>query len=357
MDHTDIVEQLIADERFSSWVRQPDPQLEKHWSDWLRKYPEHAAALEDARNMVLAIEFGDDLQVQEVHEAWHKLQAIIGRKQSEASSPPETRASPGVPASPDGRERPEAVQIPGFNWKKYIGIAAAVTVILFASVLLFKRPSYTVYTTGYGEQYRVELPDGSVVVLNSNSSLKVRSNWRKTGPREVQIRGEACFFVVHTSDDRQFLVRTDDGMQVEVLGTEFNVYERQGRQRVVLNSGSVRLRYNDMKTTNPITLKPGEMAIRRAPGVKPEKRKVNTSLYFSWTGGQLVFENTPVAEVCRLIEDNFGIRIILSDSLLNTRMFNGTFPANDAEILLKTVMTTYDLLPVRSDSVIRLIRK
>ncbi len=57
--------------------------------------------------------------------------------------------------------------------------------------------------------------------------------------REVWIEGEAFFSVKPSSVPRAFLVHTASNMNVEVLGTTFNVVDRHGRMQVVLNSGKV----------------------------------------------------------------------------------------------------------------------
>ncbi|WP_158640505.1 hypothetical protein [Anseongella ginsenosidimutans] len=62
-------------------------------------------------------------------------------------------------------------------------------------------------------------------------------------------------------------------------------------------------------------------------------------------------------EICRLIQDNFGLAVSLPDTLLGNRLFNGTFPANDAEVLLKALMTTYNLEVAENGGGLQLRRK
>lgn len=328
MDKTNITEQLVADKHFIRWVCHPDPELDAYWQNWLYKHPGCRAAAEEAREIILSMQFGDDLHEEEIHAEWDRLQSVILKNQSAVS---------------DGLQLPRKV----ITWKKHLGIAACIVFLLAAAWWLTGPSTGTLYTTGNGEQQRIELPDGSFVILNSNSSLLFKQSWGRSIPRKVTIKGEAFFSVTHTTDHKPFSVHTEDGMLVEVLGTEFNVYERTGLQRVVLNSGNVRLQYKALQDQTPILMEPGEMVIRQGPGESPEKRQVNASRYSSWTKGKLVFENTPIAEVCRVIKDNFGIIIAPADTLLNKRSFNGTFPANDPEILLKTLMTMYNLEPDR----------
>lgn len=279
------------------------------------------------------MKFEDDLTPEDIRAQWRRLQTAIEQKQP---------------------RRNIFGKLPSPCRRRYLAAAASIAFILLVSVLLLRKPADTTYATGYGEQQHIVLPDGSGVVLNSNSSLSYENDWSGRGAREVTVNGEAFFSVVHTSDDRAFLVRTPDGMQVEVLGTEFNVYERRGMQRVVLNSGSVQLGYRDGET---FRLKPGEMVIKRGAGDRPEKQEVDASRYSSWKNGHLIFEDTPVSEVCRLVEDNFGLTLLLPDTVSREWLFNGTFPADSVEILLRTLMTTYNLDAVRSGSAIRLTRK
>src|SRR5690606_41710379 len=59
--------------------------------------------------------------------------------------------------------------------------------------------------------------------------------------------------------------------------------------------------------------------------------------------GKLLFDNTPLKEVCQQIEDQFGLAVSFPDSLMGNRLFNGTFPADNAQVLLKALMKTYQL--------------
>ncbi|HYH56467.1 MAG TPA: FecR domain-containing protein [Anseongella sp.] len=273
------------------------------------------------------MEFEDDLNEKEIRDEWRRLQSAIEKK----------RAEP-----------PKVIRMFS-NWEKYAGIAASCALIALVTLLFTGRPSYTAYATGNAEQRPVRLPDGSLAVLNANSSIKFKSSWEKQGPREVEIDGEAFFSVVHTPDGREFFVRTGSGMQVEVLGTEFSVYERRGMQRVVLSSGSVRLQYAGLAGSEPMLMEPGEMISREGPMSKPERLKVDAARYSSWISGLLVFEDTPLFEVCRIMEDNFGVEVRLADTSLENRLFNGTFPADSAAVLLKALVTTYDLRAARPE--------
>jgi ferric-dicitrate binding protein FerR (iron transport regulator) len=95
--------------------------------------------------------------------------------------------------------------------------------------------------TAFGEQRSVTLPDQSSVVLNGNSTLRYASHWDKDSPREVWIEGEGFFSVIHTKSHQKFVVHGVSQLNVEVLGTKFNVKTRQSDSEVMLAEGKVKL--------------------------------------------------------------------------------------------------------------------
>jgi ferric-dicitrate binding protein FerR (iron transport regulator) len=97
----------------------------------------------------------------------------------------------------------------------------------------------------------VNLPDGSQVYLNRNSSVSYDKNFN---PRNIELEGEAFFSVV--SGETPFAVKTNQG-EVDVLGTEFNVKAEAEELEVDVEEGVV-----DLKTKNDNSkLKKGEMAV------------------------------------------------------------------------------------------------
>jgi ferric-dicitrate binding protein FerR (iron transport regulator) len=97
----------------------------------------------------------------------------------------------------------------------------------------------------------VNLPDGSQVYLNRNSSVSYDKNFN---PRNIELEGEAFFSVV--SGETPFTVKTTQG-EVDVLGTEFNVKAEAEELEVDVEEGVV-----DLKTKHDNSkLKEGEMAV------------------------------------------------------------------------------------------------
>ncbi len=218
-------------------------------------------------------------------------------------------------------------------------VAAAILIILFSVSLILGKDNilYKNYKTAFGEIRRIELSDGSQVTMNANSSLKVPRFGFDNSIREVFLSGEANFSVKHTIDDKRFIVKTNKNFEIEVLGTEFNVYARQKEAKVVLNKGKIQLNYIDGKLAKKITMKPGDLVIIDQKGHANLKIVVQPQIFSAWKEQRFVFEETSLLEVATIVQENFDIHIEFRDELLAKRTISGTFHAKNADELLQVV--------------------
>lgn len=217
----------------------------------------------------------------------------------------------------------------------------AASVIVFLSVsfyLLDDLIFYKTYTSEKGMLRSVSLEDGSTVILNANSSVKVPRNFTDRKSREVWITGEA-FFEVSKKKKLKFIVHTDH-LDVKVLGTKFNVSNRHGKTEVMLAEGKVQLIAKDQR---PLTMKPGEQVSISDAQRGFQKHIVDPEKYSEWRRNKLVFKNTPLAEVAQIIHDYYDVDIIIDDTVLATRLFTGTLPNNDLEVILLALSTAYKI--------------
>lgn len=224
--------------------------------------------------------------------------------------------------------------------------------LMGALLLWWNITSATVtYRTAYGETKRIVLPDGSAVMLNANSMLSYADNWEESKERTIDLAGEAYFSVQHTQDHRKFLVHTST-VVVEVMGTSFNVNQRNGRAQVVLDEGKVTLhRPNDER----ITMQPGDLVeVSQADFVK---KQVNGDQYTSWTDNELVFDGTTLAEIAQLLEDNYGYEVDIIDPALADKRFKGRTPAGEVESLLQQLEKVFQLTITTEGSAIEIGKK
>lgn len=230
--------------------------------------------------------------------------------------------------------------------RSYWGMAAAITGILLLAAAsgyrLFIYKPFIKYATSYGEIATIFLPDSSKVTLNGNSEIRYAPGLGMQDQREVWIEGEAFFSVKHTVDNREFIVHPSDDLDVVVLGTEFNVYDRADATRVVLNSGKVKLNIRRNKRTDQVDMMPGEL-VELHDNSKYEKREVDPELFSSWISGKVVLDNTSFREIAVLLEETYGLSVSVPDTSLYRERFSGTVPSENVEALLKALALSFNL--------------
>ena len=216
----------------------------------------------------------------------------------------------------------------------YLKMAAAIALILTVSFVWwqFAHQEKTEFHTAYGEHLRVVLPDSSTVILNGNSVLRYAKEWSQRSRREVWVEGEAFFDVMHTVNDQQFVVHTGYGENVQVLGTRFNVKIRRGKTEVMLERGKVRFEVSRFFRNETVYLAPGELVSLEDSQLS--KTSVNPLQYSGWTYHKLYFDHTELSGVVEMLEDTYGLKIVLADPTLADRKLSGEIDSrNVADIL------------------------
>ncbi|RIV27171.1 DUF4974 domain-containing protein [Fibrisoma montanum] len=240
-------------------------------------------------------------------------------------------------------------------WLRW-SIAAAVTLLLMTSVWVLRNQwQYESYQTAYGQTRNITLPDGSTVVLNANSRLRVPRFGFTSGPREVLLEGEALFSVMHTKTHQRFIVRTDQQFQVEVLGTVFNVFARQRGGKVVLNQGKVNVLFTGKVSRNKVTLKPGQLVT-----IDPQRIRVGSTPepenHAAWCDNRYVFDKTTVQEIGYLLRENYGLTMTSTDKELLALTISGSYSANNAGELLQLLEETLGISTSRQGDTVVIAR-
>lgn len=199
------------------------------------------------------------------------------------------------------------------------------------------------YATGHGERAEIELPDGTLVTLAPRSHLRVAAAYGGDR-REVLLAGQGVFQVTH-DPQRPFQVRSE-GVVTEVLGTRFVVraYADDPDVSVALAEGSVRLRRaDDDEATTSLTLRPGEVA--RAAAGEAARLDGDASLapFLAWAEGQLIFEDTPLAEAARELGRWYDVDVRLEDPSLASRQLTATFQSEPIAQVLDLITFSLDL--------------
>lgn len=223
--------------------------------------------------------------------------------------------------------------------RNYRSIAASVAILLAAGLGLWyaSRPLETEntlavehYKTKSGEILKLDLGDGSKIVLNSNSELTVDAGFGETS-RNITLVGEADFEVAK-NPNLPFVVSAL-GSTTTVLGTGFNIsaYPQDKQVQILVSHGKVRFG----KANNVLVLLKDQAAILTAQANVPALTSELAAT--SWKSGDLVFKQAKLSAVAQAVSHRYGKQIQLSAANEN-RLFTGKFPSGtDLNSIVETL--------------------
>lgn len=175
--------------------------------------------------------------------------------------------------------------------------------------------AFNTITTPRGRQFRVTLPDGSLVWLNAASSIRYPTSF-PNNERKIFITGEV-YFEVARDPDAPFLVNIDNKADIEVLGTSFNInaYENEDHVTATLLTGSLRIK----KEGQERILKPGEQAgilknIQVTEGADLEK-------VVAWKNGFFDFSGVDLEHAMRQIARWYEVEVVYTGKAPDIRFY------------------------------------
>jgi transmembrane sensor len=213
-----------------------------------------------------------------------------------------------------------------------------------------KHVSYTAGNEERGKQ--IVLPDGSSIFLNASSSLSYsRSFNRKL--REVKLDGEA-FFEVTPDKTKPFRIYAKKAC-ITVIGTSFNVNAGKNNNQVsvYVATGIVELSETENRS-NRILLKPGNMGMMNNKEITSLTAANENAI--AWKTGTLSFRDTKLLEVTSLLNDIYGVNIVLRESGLDTTRINGDYQNDPLDEILQVICKQTHLTVEKSDDMIYLSR-
>jgi len=223
---------------------------------------------------------------------------------------------------------------------KFVAMAAAAIIGLFIVTWFFLNSDERKISTGFSEMATVYLPDSSVVILNSGTTIWYSpKNWNKE--RLVKLDGEAFFKVKHGQKFSVVAAKT----VTSVLGTTFNVYARGSEVRVSCLTGKVQVK---SKISGMTTL--------LLPGVKTKVNALGmlntgtTSIEkeAAWVEGKFYYQQEGIGRVFDEIERQFNVTIIYNGSRL--RSYTGFFTNKNLTDALDLVCIPMQLRYKRIDN-------
>lgn len=263
----------------------------------------------------------------EEYASYQKLKEVTDRLQEPNFSPEDalkrfinhTRAEPQLPKR--SKVKPFA---------PFLRVAAVLAFLLVGSYFYLNSLD-EITITQWGESAMIHLPDSSEVALNSGSELSYNpKTWEMN--RMVSLEGEAFFRV---AKGKKFSVSTPIG-EVAVLGTQFNVQQREGFFEVHCYEGLVQVDYSN----SSIELAAGSTFLVIDNTII--ETATTTITQPTWLKNESSFSSIPLRYVLDELQRQHKIEVSAENVDLN-QLFTGTFSNTDLNLALKSISTPLQL--------------
>jgi transmembrane sensor len=291
----------------------------------------------------------------------------------------------GNAARSAARLRSESSAVPQRFWRRstILLAGAAVTLVLALAVVLLAREPATnpltgtngLYATAVGQQKATTLPDGSLVILNTNSQIRVDYG---VGYRRVHLLQGEALFTVAKNPQRPFRVYAGNG-RVEALGTAFSVYLNGANVSVAVTEGRVSLASvnpprassasaprrrqaagsspdMDAGMVEPLgTLDAGQVATIRSSVAENTVGNANAlekiepvtrdelAQRLAWREGIVVFSGDTLEDVVKELARYTTVSIEIPDPAVRKMRIGGRFPVGETDTMLAALETNFNL--------------
>jgi transmembrane sensor len=327
MDHSEFnIEDLITNESFINYCYGTNNEDVLFWQNKLKTNPE-LSSIKKAKELCLLLAVKVTTEDKKIQLEKLKL---------------EIEAFETLP-----KER-KAVKLPVRKIWAWVSVAASILILtsIYVAQYFASNPSgATLYSkvttksyhltarTNFDERKKLKLPDGTTVIMNGSSELKLANDYNVSN-RHVYLTGEA-FFLVKKDHSRPFVVITDK-TATTALGTSFKVqsYESSSPASVMLATGKVKVETTRLTDVSDVKLVPGEQAVLMQDNAAFQKSNYNSSTLQNWINRKLVFSNSNLDDIVVKFREIYGINIITSNTPSEHVSFTGEFDnKNPTEVL------------------------
>jgi ferric-dicitrate binding protein FerR (iron transport regulator) len=247
-------------------------------------------------------------------------------------------------------DRKTKVESPSYLFiRRIIQLAVAVLLPIFIlTTFYFQKEnnrltsSEIIIVTDVGERVSITLPDATIVTLNSESKLTYTPQTYNKNKRQIIFEGEG-YFQVNKDTEKLFEIQAR-GLNVQVLGTTFNLLARKNREEAVLALEEGSVSFSSTLTGKRVLLSPFQKAILNQSNgeIKVLTEQVIKDAS-SWKRNELVFRNVSFLTLLKSVEESYGVRIETDYQPEPLDLFTGTIPASDINEVLEIIERTYHL--------------
>ncbi|MGP8289119.1 FecR family protein [Vreelandella zhanjiangensis] len=219
-------------------------------------------------------------------------------------------------------------------------VAALFMLGLLLSFELWREPAHwdhllAATMTDPGQTQHLQLTDGSTLLLDGNSALKIDFNQTRRG---LTLRRGRLWIDVAKDVQRPFLINAGD-ISIHVVGTHFSVMRSGNQVTVTVAEGQVAV----SDSTDRQAMLVGGQQITVQNGELGPISSIEHPLALAWREGQVVFDDAGISEIVAQLERMLPGRLLLDTQAFNDVRLSGSFPANQPTALLDTLTNIFDI--------------
>lgn len=314
------IEDFLTDESFIKYCLREDSEVTSYWEGILKEHPELTDIIQEAESlfMVLALKVDPKEKQKELEKLKVSIESITHNDQVFEE---------------------EAIRLVRFK-PLYAWLSAAAAILICIGVYWglnriddysVSIPVYTqshkieVIKTKFNERRTVNLPDGSTILLNGLTELKIDPEYNKNN-RVLWLSGEA-YFTVAKNKNKPFIVISGKTVTT-ALGTSFKInnYGRNPETSVMLTTGKVNVgTVKGAKVVNHIVLLPGEMVSVEVEEQRFNKSTFNIQEVEDWNNRKLMFSMASLEEIRTVLKNMYGVEINTTNQPKKPIAFTGEF--------------------------------
>jgi transmembrane sensor len=318
---------------------------QRRLAEWLKAGPEHLKAYEAAKKVCTVV------SQNAAHPEIMALRSAALASRSQPSAARNVSIAAGVAAIAVGLGFLIRTQSPNFARSAApVPIARSI-----AGTEATVSPNIAIYRTQTGERSSVALPDGSAIVLDTDSAVEVVYSDIERGVHLLY--GQALFEV---AKHKPLPFRVHAGSRIiTAVGTRFDVRlfgsPDTPSVRVSLLEGAVNVTNADRASLETASMVAGEV-LQAPPSAPMQVRRGDTETLTSWEAGVLVFNDRPLGEAVEEMNRYTTHPIVLTDESSRDLRVSGVFNTSDPEHFAETIAETFALRLNRDqDGAVRLL--
>lgn len=313
------IQEFLSNDSFVGWVLYNQNAI--FWQQFLSENPDKETLINEAKQFVLEIRDFEEKELQKLNQKqiWQRINQSISEEIEEKQTTPL-----------------QFFRTTTFRW------AASVLLVLSFGLAYFsffkkekvsydslissieEKQAWVEYSNNESQPRKIELEDGSVVLLEKNSKLSFPKKF-ESNKRAVILSGEA-FFEITKNPRKPFYVYANE-VVTKVLGTSFRVraFESDKKVTVKVKTGKVSVFSHDNNLLNEPELKglillPNQQAIYNRPTEMLSKHLVEAPMPIMAADNENLpeyFDEQPIIKILEVIEKRYGVKILYDEEVLS----------------------------------------